>query len=242
MSGTKPIFLLADSQLLFYQEGSVDFLQRIKQLLEHSCPKAAYLGASNDNEPAFFELFQAAMAKIGITDCRFVIEFSQEDKRYLEQADVIFFAGGDTEKGWQVFQQHKLQELIGKCYLGGAILMGLSAGAVQLGTTAWTGQDKDLRCFTTFQFVPYIIGVHEDQQWSNLQQVLAKQANTYAKAIGIPKGGGLVVYPDLSIEAIRYAVTVLEPNQEPSLLLPIQEHSEASDTTTPALPASTTLH
>ena len=73
MSTIKPIFLLADSQLLFWrEEGGEPFLARARKLMEQDAPervfKAAYLGASNGDAPEFYDLFVAAMGEIGIRD------------------------------------------------------------------------------------------------------------------------------------------------------------------------------
>ena len=75
MSSVKPIFLLADSQLLFWREESGElFLARARQLLEADTQdrpfKAAYLGASNGDAPEFYQLFEAAMGEIGRASCR----------------------------------------------------------------------------------------------------------------------------------------------------------------------------
>ena len=61
MSTIKPIFLLADSQLLFWREEDVPFLERIRKAIEEEQPgkviRAAYVGAANGDAPEFYDLF-----------------------------------------------------------------------------------------------------------------------------------------------------------------------------------------
>src|SRR4051812_31067057 len=101
----KPIFLLADSQLLFWRdEEGKRFLDRARALIDADAagraPKdatAAYIGASNGDLHEFYELFLGAMAEIGIRDCRQI--FSQpnaEELAFLTEADIILLAGGDV--------------------------------------------------------------------------------------------------------------------------------------------------
>ena len=111
MSTIKPIFLLADSQLLFWRDGDELFLNRVRALLEADednagrAPKAAYLGASNGDAPEFYQLFLAAMDQIDVRDCRQIPTVpAAEDLEFLAAADLILLAGGDVRRGWDAFQ------------------------------------------------------------------------------------------------------------------------------------------
>lgn len=59
--------------------------------------------------------------------------FPSDDESFVKESDIILLAGGDIEKGWNVFTKVGLKELIIKRYYEGALLIGVSAGAVQLG-------------------------------------------------------------------------------------------------------------
>jgi hypothetical protein len=56
VSTIKPIFLLSDSQLLFWREEDVPFLERVRKAIEEEEPgkeiRAAYIGASNGDAPS----------------------------------------------------------------------------------------------------------------------------------------------------------------------------------------------
>ena len=138
MSTIKPIYLLADSQLLFWREEKGPFLERIWAALDEEEPgkllRAAYVGASNGDAPEFYDLFKAAMGEMGIQVTRMIpSEPSAEDLEFFAQADLILLAGGETRRGWEVFQKNGLQQKLVERYYAGALLMGVSAGAVQLG-------------------------------------------------------------------------------------------------------------
>jgi hypothetical protein len=205
----KPLYLLADSQLLFVKNGGDSLAERIRADLDSANPKAAYIGASNGDQPEFYSLFQAAMESMGISNCRLVpSQPSREDISFLENADLIVLSGGDVERGWQVFEQNGLKELVPRKRFDGAVLMGVSAGAVQLGLGCLSNaaQPKSL---DMFRFAPFYVGAHdEENDWWDLRALVnLSQADT--RAIGIPAGGGAVYQSDGTLEPIRKNLTEL---------------------------------
>jgi peptidase S51-like protein len=232
----KPIFLLADSQLLFWrEEGGELFLARARRLIEEdkpddpgNHPKAAYLGASNGDAPEFFDLFVAAMGEIGIHDCRMIPSAPQPaDRTYLKEADLILLAGGDVERGWDVFEATGLRNTIAERYYAGALLLGVSAGAVQLGLKGWTADEK---LFDTFRIVPFVIDVHDEPSWARLAQIVPR-AGEHARGFGIPSGGGALYHPDYSVEPVRHPLVEMSLTEEgvrQALLFP-GETAEATE-------------
>ncbi len=206
MSSTvKPILLCADSQLLFWQPDGVPFLITVRGLIEKADPAAAYIGASNDDKPEFYSIFQAAMENVGITNCRMIpSQVSAEDEAFLREADIILLAGGDALKGWRTFEQNGLRELITERYFDGAVLIGVSAGAVQIGLNVWSEDESgEGELASAFGLVPFVIGAHEENDgWRRLQSVL-RRAQTRFTAIGIPAGGGALYHNDHSVEPVR---------------------------------------
>lgn len=204
----QPIYLFADSQLLFLRDQEVLFLDSLRRFLAHDSPKAAYIGASNNDAPEFYLIFEAAMEGIGIYDCRMIrSSFSAQDEAYLNEADIILLAGGDVAAGWNSFAETGIKELIIRRYYEGTILIGVSAGAVQLGLWALIdkGHTRD-ELLDTFKLVPFIIDVHDEKQhWVRLQRAV-RLSDGVAKGIGIPAGGGMIYHPDQSVEAVRYAL------------------------------------
>lgn len=205
----KPLYLLADSQLLFVKNGGDSLAERIRADLDSANPKAAYIGASNGDQPEFYSLFQAAMESMGISNCRMVpSQPSREDISFLENAELIVLSGGDVERGWQVFEQNGLKELVPRKRFDGAVLMGVSAGAVQLGLggLSTSAQPKQI---DMFRFAPFYVGAHdEENDWWDLR-ALVNLSQTDTRAIGIPAGGGAVYQSDGTLEPIRKHLTEL---------------------------------
>ena len=209
----KPIFLLADSQLLFWRDGEGHrFLDRARTLIDADADgpgrplKGAYLGASNGDAPEFFDLFLAAMAEIDIRDCRHIpARPAAEDLAFLSEADLILLAGGDVRRGWTAFEESGLKDRLMERYYAGALLVGISAGAVQLGLKGW---DED-GVFDTLRLVPFVVDAHDEPSWSGLLKALPR-AGEHARGFGIPSGGGAVYHPDYSVEPVRHPLTEVE--------------------------------
>jgi len=232
----KPIFLLADSQLLFYKSELGLFLGRIKKLLfEESNEneiKAAYIGASNNDDVRFYEIFEMAMQQIDIRNCQMIkSEPDIKDNNFLQSADIILLAGGDTYKGWNVINRNGWDEIITERYFQGAILIGVSAGAVQLGEKGYQSDfenEEKEASFDTLQLAPFIIDVHANDDWNNLSKQV-KLGEGQLKGYGIPYGAGIIYYPDMSIEAVRFSCTEIVISGDDvlkSIILPPNEKKE----------------
>ena len=233
----KPIFLLADSQLLFWQTDDGPFLARVRQALSEEMAegalKAAYIGASNDDTPAFYDIFVAAMDGIDIHDCRMIpSEPSPEDLEFLDAAHIVLLAGGDTAKGWRVFKENGLIERLIALYSTGTIMIGVSAGAVQLGLKGWRGHSPtSADLFDTFRLVPFVIDVHEDSTWLRLRHIL-RVAGEGLRGLGIPAGGGAIFHADWSLEPVRFPLTefaIEDGEVKQSLLYPPDPHAPAAE-------------
>ncbi|HEV7668069.1 MAG TPA: Type 1 glutamine amidotransferase-like domain-containing protein [Thermoanaerobaculia bacterium] len=222
MATIKPVFLFSDSQLLFWRDGERQFLEQLRDLLIEDLEgdrrpfKAAYFGASNGDAPEFYELFLAAMDGIGIRDCRHVpARLGSDDLAFIDQADLLLFAGGDVRRGWDAFDANDLAAKIFARYYAGALLVGISAGAIQLGLKGWD-ETRD-RLFDTFRVVPFVIDAHAEPDWPTLHRVVPR-AGEHVKGIGIPTGGGLIYHTDYSLEPIRHPATEVYVDAEGSLV------------------------
>lgn len=223
----KPVFLLADSQILFYKVENGLFLKRVKESLsqpEKSDIKAAYIGASNNDNPEFYELFKMAMQQIEINNCRMIKSNPcAGDNKFLKTSDIILLAGGDTNEGLKIIKQNGWDKIIIDKYAKGSVLIGISAGAVQLGVKGYKSECKEKQSvFDCLQLVPFIIDVHKNDDWFNLIRQVDFEGGEL-KAYGIPYGAGLIYYPDMSIEAVRYPCTEIGAKNEvvlKSIVLP----------------------
>jgi hypothetical protein len=215
----KPLFLLADSSLLFWRVGDRPFLECLRPLTgaDMSVPpvQAAYLGASNGDEPAFYEIFTAAMEGIGLERCRHIpARPSAEERAWLAGSQVVLLAGGDPRVGWESFLAQEVAELLRERYLAGAVLLGVSAGAMQLGQSAWSAPVPGPgELFPVLGLAPFLVGVHEAPEWQGLERAV-RLAGAPAQGLGVPHGGGVLVHPDLSVEAVRHPAVVLSWDEQ----------------------------
>lgn len=230
-TNARPIYLLADSQLLFWSEpgGGESFLQSVRRQLDRPSPRAAYLGASNGDDPEFYEIFVAAMDGISVFDTRLIPSApSREDRAFLDEADLVLLAGGDVERGWKVFEETGLRDAIVQRYYAGAVLMGVSAGAVQLGLAGWPEGAPVTRenLVDTLKLIPHVVDAHaEREEWERLKKAVGLLGES-VQGFGIPSGGGMIYHPDHSVEAVRHPlheVSLREGRVVRSLLFPTSE-------------------
>ena len=201
----KSIFLLADSQLLFWREQGRLLLDRVVKEWERDELKAAYIGASNGDNPDFYAIFVSAMEGAGVFNCRMISSrLSEDDLAFLNYANIILLAGGEVETGWRVFLANGLNEHIVRRYSEGATLIGVSAGAVQLGLCCLAA---DGSLIETFRLVPFVIGAHEES--NNWATTIALLQLSGKRAIGLPAGSGAIYHADHTLEPLRYPLVEL---------------------------------
>jgi len=221
----KPLFLLADSEILFWKREDKFLLEPTIDLFKNKELSAAYIGASNKDQPAFYDIFHYAMEIVGITSCRMITyNFTAADKKFLRKTNLILLAGGDVKTGWEIFQKTGLDKEIVNRYYDGAILIGISAGAIQMGLFGWDrSSTKDSSIFETLKIVPMVIDVHDEtQNWTHLKKVL-KDIPQALTGIGIPLRGGMIYHPDQTIEAVRKPLaefSLIDGQLSENLILP----------------------
>jgi cyanophycinase len=206
-SKPRPLYLFADSQLLFWKQGEGRLLESILADFAGESPRAAYLGASNGDRPEFYEIFTAALDNVGISDCRMISSaFTTAERAFLEGAQLILLAGGDVRLGWSVFEETGIKDVLLARYAQGAVLIGISAGAVQLGRHALLegAQSSATELINMLNLAPAVVDVHDERgEWARLSNAVHLLEGT-VMGLGIPTGGGVVVHPDSTIEPLRH--------------------------------------
>ena len=169
---------------------------------EGESPRAAYIGASNGDRQEYYEIFAGAMQAAGITERRKIhSSFKAQDREYLESAQLIVLSGGEVHTGWEVFKRTGMHDVILTRYARGAVLVGISAGAVQLGRQAVIETAGSL--LDMFNLVQAIVDVHDERNdWARLSSFIHLLEGT-AVGLGIPSGGGVIAHPDGTIEPLR---------------------------------------
>lgn len=204
----RPLYLLADSQLLFWKRCDKLLLEAALEALVQNAPlTAAYIGASNGDRPEFYGIFQAAMDAVGITDRRMIeSSFGPDDHAFLDRAQLIVLAGGDVRLGWNTFEETGMKDVILGRYAKGAVLVGVSAGAVQLGRygIAETPSADGAELLDVFDLVPLVIDAHDERaEWARLARAIQTLKGSVI-GLGIPTGGGVIAHTDGTIEALRH--------------------------------------
>ncbi len=124
---------------------------------------------------------------------------------------MLILAGGDVEVGLNAFRQAGVAERIRIRHRSGAVIIGVSAGAVQCGTHAavW-GESGAGRLIEMLGLVPFIVDAHDEkEQWQKLSGTIRLMEGA-ATGVGIPSGGGLAVHSDGTPEPLRRAVEHFE--------------------------------
>jgi cyanophycinase len=205
----QPLYLFADSQLLFWKPRGKLVLEGVVASFTERPPAAAYIGASNGDREEFYSIFEAAMEAVGISERRMIrASFGSEDREFIERAQLILLAGGNVAQGWSTFEKTGMKQRILDRYAQGATLVGVSAGAVQLGQRAVvdTEESSSLELFDVFNLVPALIDVHDEgRDWARLSRTIHMLEGTVT-GLGIPTGGGIVAHPDGTLEALRRPV------------------------------------
>jgi cyanophycinase len=204
----QPLYLLADSQLLFWKRHERLLLDAALDGLARDTPlRAAYIGASNGDRPEFYEIFESAVDAIGITDRRMVdSSFGPEDCAFLQRAQLVVLAGGDVRLGWHTFEKTGLKDVILGRYARGAVLVGISAGAVQLGRCgiAEPPGSSATELLDLFGLVPMVIDTHDEPaKWDRLTRTVHVLQGA-ATGLGISAGAGVIVHADNTIEPLRH--------------------------------------
>ena len=203
----QPLYLLADSQLLFWKRQGQLLLEAALDGLVRDTPlSAAYIGASNGDRPEFYEIFEAAVDEIEITDRRMIdSSFGPDDRAFLEHARLIVLAGGDVRLGWNTFEKSGMKDVILDRHAQGAVLVGVSAGAVQLGRygIVETPNSPTPELLDVFNLVPLVIDTHDElAEWARLSRRIHMLEGAVS-GLGIPAGGGVIVHVDTTIEPLR---------------------------------------
>jgi cyanophycinase-like exopeptidase len=199
-----PVYLLADSQLLFSSPGGRPLLAPAVDAIESPEPRAAYVGAANGDQPEFYSIFEGAMETIGVRDRRMILsDYAPEDRAYLRSADIIVLAGGDVGAGLRVLRETGMDDDIDERRREGAVLVGVSAGAVHLGALGWLGDEPtEGELVGMLGIVPFSVDAHDEASgWKRIRQLVARSLPG-TLGIGVPTGGGIIRHPDGTVEPV----------------------------------------
>lgn len=199
-----PVYLLADSQLLFSSPGGRPLLAPAVDAIESTEPRAAYVGAANGDQPEYYSIFEGAMEMAGVRDRRMILsDYSAQDRAYLRSADIIVLAGGDVGSGLRVLRETGMDDDLDERRREGAVLVGVSAGAVHLGAMGWLGDEPaEGELVGALGIVPFSVDAHDEANgWRRLRRLVLRSLPG-SVGIGVPTGGGIIYHPDGAVEPV----------------------------------------
>ena len=229
------LFVTADSMPLFGEWFSTEVKPAIERYVHQQQQEqgvrtftAAYVGASNGDLVEYFDMFTMAVEglKLSYISCVHVkaseLGSVVDSKRVIKDAALIVLAGGDVHLGWRSMQACGLDVAVRDASALGAVIVGISAGAIHMGAYGYTGEeDKYVEPFATLALVPLIFGAHEEQDaWLTLRKAFdafsaarasRQGASGQAVGVGIQTGGAATLHYDGSLEpSLKDAVVILQ--------------------------------
>jgi hypothetical protein len=192
-----------------------EFHDRIFELageLAGARPLVAWVGAANEDSLPWFERHDKVLRPRYGADLRMVrTGFADDSQRLVDEAPVIYLPGGDVSVLAGRLRALGLDETIRRRHAEGALVVGVSAGAIGL-TRWWVEFPEDGRPPYRIPCVgalPIAVDCHdEESDWEELRALLdawqREEPGAVVDAYGIPAGGALEV-------ATSGAVTSLGP-------------------------------
>ena len=124
----------------------------------------------------------------------------------MDAADVIYFGGGDVQRGMQVLEEKNMAEFMQELARQDKLIFGVSAGSIMLAKewVRWQDPDDDdsVEIFPCLNIAPIVCDTHaEDDDWQELK-ILLQIAPADMTGYGIPSGTALKVLPDGTVEAL----------------------------------------
>jgi len=205
----RPLLALGDSRPLFSAASPLD-----EAMASFGVPpaelRACYIGASNGDQPEFYEIFEAAMTMKGMLkeSCCFVrtcgsirwLNMHKVETAALEAAHIIVLAGGDTAGGMAKMREVGVDKLLTSRFNDGtALLIGISAGGEQFCHKIYQDSPEGGTVCEGLGFLPpnLTIGMHEESEdWVPLRQATELLAaneggREEVLGVGVPAGGGV---------------------------------------------------
>jgi hypothetical protein len=162
-------------------------------------PLVAWVGAANEDSLPWFERAATVLRQRYGADVRMVrTAFADDSQRLVDEAPVIYLPGGDVSLLAARARELGLDETIRRRHAEGALVVGVSAGAIGL-TRWWVEFPEDGRPpyrIPCIGALPIAVDCHdEESDWEELRALLdawqREEPGATVDAYGIPAGGAL---------------------------------------------------
>lgn len=114
---------------------TLDIDKKVVESIEKKTPKALFIPTASDEPQGYIDSFNYVYGeKLKCnTDVLLLLEgtmSTEEARRKIMDADIIYVGGGNTSKMLQVWKTYGVDKLLKEAYKNGKILSGLSAGSI----------------------------------------------------------------------------------------------------------------
>lgn len=118
-------------------------------LVDRERPRVGFLATASGDAAEYIDKFHASLSDRAVTsDLRLFSQPSHDPAAWFAEQDVIYVGGGSTANLLAVWRVHGLERLVREAHDRGAVLCGVSAGAIcwfEGGTTDSFGPLRELR-------------------------------------------------------------------------------------------------
>lgn len=184
-------------------------------------PNVAYIGTASDDDERFFSFFVSFFEQSGAGSVE-LVRLASDDadvesaKEKLAAADVVFVSGGQPAEGMRWIDAHGLAPWLRDLYRGGKPFVGLSAGAIMLGTHWFVPEKPDARhpgsLVDCLGIVPAVFDAHgEGEDWEDLRCLLALMGPG-SSGFGLASGSMMRGFGTGAIETVAGTPVRLENN------------------------------
>eukprot|EP00966_Prymnesium_polylepis_P324788 7380801-Prymnesium_polylepis.1 len=192
----------ADSSILMGGSWWATVVGRAVSYTPPTSRTAVYLGAANGDLADFYEFAKFGFDRAGFSSsslaCRHVATTARtptkSDLDFISSATLIILSGGDPQ---QLFELHGVDKSLRLAASRGAVHVGISAGAIQLGThgypviCAGAPECAAPGRYPTLAMMPFVFGAHEeDDNWqtvlATVEQARGVDPSYGSTALGLP--------------------------------------------------------
>jgi len=186
-------------------------------------PRACYVGVSNGDMKEFYDVFVEAMKKFGISDVAHIrLPLTDSQLEFMSSCSLVVLAGGDPVSGLKRMRgDERFVGTLQRLRDTGAVIMGVSAGAMQLATYLLPEDPRASAVIKGFEFIPgaCVLAAHDEaRDWKILRAVAAAQPAV--RALALPRGCVIVVPPEGPMRALEKPAFFIQSENEVLINVP----------------------
>lgn len=187
-----------------YETKEID--DEIVKMTDKENPTFLFIGLASSFSDSYYDTMKKIYKNLGCTPVylkkKNMIHNPDLVKEKIENADIIYIAGGDTVKLLEDVYEYHLDSLLREAYERGCVMAGLSAGAILLSREGFSdakilrGESEKHHFIDGLGFVPISICPHYRASDVKLEELKDELKGSKKKVYGIGNGVALKVMDD----------------------------------------------